>query len=355
MRPVALVGFGPSRKGIYELPDMPIWSLSDAPNYDLPRIDRVFEMHPIKDLVLEGERWTRLQTLLPYPVYMLDEHEEVPSSEKYPLDQVVEECFSNIFLGSNTARYLDSSFPYMIALAVLEGYNPIYLLGIELRSDTEYKYQKVGVALMVGWASGKGVKIVFPKNSALLPDTLYGYDDYQHVSREELFEFHSMLKTKREEYLKLKKEASKKLIKDKSDENFDHFGFCFKRVAQSEGGLHVLKGLIEICNEKKLLSGEDIQTISRQNLEQTLHEMSNQESNWMGKLNTAHTRVVERGKFGADIKEVEDEREFAYEQMYMRSGAIHVISFLIRKLDRSNAEFEEFDDHYFLYEENKDG
>lgn len=349
MNPIALVGFGPSRKLIYKLPDMPVWSLSDAVNYDLPRIDRVFEMHPIRDLVLEGERWERLQTNLPYPVYMLEKHEEVPSSVRYPLDMVLEEVFKNIYTGPYTARYLDSSFPYMIALAVLEGYDPVYLVGCELRTDTEYRYQRIGVSLIVGWAAGRGTTVVLPEKTALLPPTLYGYDDFQHVSREELYELYKLIKDKYDNYLTLKKKASDKLLRHRSDENTEEFGLQYKRVAQAEGGLHVLKGLIEICNSKKIETGENDQYISRSNLEQVLHEMANQESDWMGRLNVAHARVIERQKTGEDLDKAKEDREHAFQQMYMRSGAIHTVRYLIEMLDRGIAEFEEFDDHYFVY------
>jgi len=329
MNPIALVGFGPSREYIYKLEDMPVWSLTDAYLYNLPRLDRVFEMHPLKDLVLEGERWKRLQTDLPYPVYMLDKYEEVPSSVKYPLDLVLEECFGNLFVGSDNARYLDSSFPYMIALAQIEGYNPIYIIGCELRSDTEYRYQRVGVSLLAGWAAGRGTTVIFPENNALLPPTLYGYEEFQHYHIDELYKMHSMYKEMRTEYL------------ERINEDFGTF---FKLVKQSEGALHILKALIEICEKKRAETGEKDQHISRQNLEQYLSNMYIQESEWLGKFNAAHARAVERG-----ITEDKD-REEAFKEMYMRSGAIQLLKFMIEKLDRGIVTFSGFEDYFTVYE-----
>lgn len=183
-------------------------------------------------------------------------------------------CFSNIYLGKEHALYLDSSIPYMIALGVLEGYNPIFLYGIELRSDTEYRYQRVGVSLLIGWAAGRGTAVVLPEGNALLPKTLYGYMDYQ--------------------------------------------------------------------------------MISRQNLEQYRAEIMVEESDWMGKLNVAHTQVIERSQNGGDLRAAEDARAEAYKQMYMRSGALQILNHLIDLCDRKDAALVAFQDAFRISQEQKD-
>jgi len=347
---VALVGFGKSRDGVFDLPDdVPVWSLSDAPEYDFPRIDMVFEMHQERDLVTEGKRYQRLRTELPYPVMMLDEYAEYPSSVKYPLDEVREYCFGNLLVGDEPAMYFDSSFPYMLGLAGLLGYKTVHVLGIELRTDTEYRYQRPGAALLIGILAGKGVKVILPKDSALLPQTLYGFDNFQHINRFELLQLHAEIKVKWGEYLAGRESAN-------GDQ--DKFAFFWKKVCQAEGGMHVLKNLVDMCNDKKIkLNGRDpdeAYAVSRQNLEQVLHSMANQRSDFMGKVNKEHSAWVERKNLKASdelIEEAQQKREDAFYQMYILDGAFHVVNFLIDKMDRAQATFPEFDDPFFEYED----
>lgn len=342
---VAIVGFGKTKNLVYNLPDdVPIWSLSGAPTYKFPRLDVVFEMHPMRDLVLEGERYERLQTELPYPVFMLEKHDEIPSSRKYPLEHVETQVFQHLYLGGKNAQYFDSSMPFMLALAVLCGYEKIYIYGFELRTDTEYRYQRIGAALIIGWAMGQGVDVILPEDSALLPRTLYGYTDFQHVNRDDLFALHNVLSDKREVFVENLNNA---------DGDIEDFGLWTKRVSQAEGGMHVLKGLIDFCNEKKVNtngdSPDDAYTISRQNLEQVLHEMYNQQSDWMGRLNVAHTKVKEGN--GKNKEKAEQKREDAFVQMYKRAGAVHVTKHIIEKLDRKQAVLLDFDDPFFQYQQ----
>jgi hypothetical protein len=187
--PVALVGFGESMDYFRELPDsVPIWTVnaSQIDTYNFPHIDRMFDMHKLQDLILDKPRVDRLLEELPYPIYMLDEFPPFPSVKKYPLNEYLAEVFELIYLGDKHAKFADSSFPYMLAMAVWEGYSPIHIYGFEFRADTEYRYQRIGAGLLIGWAAGKGAEIRLPETSSLLPDTLYGYTDYQTISRQTL-------------------------------------------------------------------------------------------------------------------------------------------------------------------------
>lgn len=187
LNPVALVGFGDSRSGADNLPDfIPIWTLNDAPSYQVERFNRLFELHPIRDLVLEGERFERLKKKQPHPVFMLEAFEEYPAATAYPLDEALAAAFEHIYVGEEHAKYITSTFGYMLIQAVMEGYNPIWLFGFEFLSDVEHKYQAIGAALLIGWAGGKGIDVFLPDGSPLLPPTLYGYEDYRMISQSNL-------------------------------------------------------------------------------------------------------------------------------------------------------------------------
>jgi hypothetical protein len=129
------------------------------------------------------ERLAQEQT---YPTYMQHDFDFFPSVLKYPRDAMADEMFKNLWFGPVNVDYVDSSFPYMLAMAYMEGYNPIYVYGFEFRPDTEYRYQRVGAALMIGLVGGRGVDVILPEGNALLPPTSYGYQEYQTVGRQSL-------------------------------------------------------------------------------------------------------------------------------------------------------------------------
>lgn len=183
---VALVGFADGWKNVRSLPeDVEIWSLNNAEEVlDLPRIDRLFELHPRRDLVAQGTRWTRLKGELPYPVYTLEDFEDLPPSIRYPIEAILELVFENLYVGDEHAEYMTSSFAYMIAQAEAEDFEEVYVYGFEFGSDTEWRYQRFGAGLLVGWAMGRGSIVRFPEGISLLPKVLYGYMDYQMYSRQ---------------------------------------------------------------------------------------------------------------------------------------------------------------------------
>lgn len=277
---VALVAFGDSMHLMYDLsPEVPIWTLNAAESYDFPRIDALFEMHRLRDLVLETHRIENLKKEHDYPIFMLKEYPFFPASVAYPVEAIADAVFQNVFLGPKNAKYFDSSLPYMMALAVMAGYTQIDLIGFGLMTDTEYVYQRPGAFGLTMWAAGKGVKVVLPEDTQLMPDTLYGFEDYQ--------------------------------------------------------------------------------SISRQNCEQWLQDMMVQESDWMGKMNLFHERVVQMEKYGApeeDIQKAQADRQQAYHEMYMRQGAIHLLRQQIAIMDRKRdalADFE-FKDHLFFANDNEE-
>jgi hypothetical protein len=188
-KPVALVGFSDTLRQVDSLEgEVPIWvvNASELSVYDLPRIDAVFDIHKIQDLILDKPRMERLAQKQDYPIYMQHEFGFFPSVVKYPREAMADEMFKNLWIGSANVDYVDSSFPYMLALAYMEGHNPIYVFGFEFKPDTEYRYQRVGAALMIGLVGGRGVDVILPEGNALLPPTSYGYAEYQTVGRQSL-------------------------------------------------------------------------------------------------------------------------------------------------------------------------
>lgn len=282
--PVALVGFGESRRGAEHLPaDVPIWSLNNAAAHQIKRVTRLFDMHPPRDLVLEGERYQRLQVPQPFPVYMLTRDEKFPASVKYPIDEALATAFEFIYIGTSNARYITSTFGYMLISAVMEGYNPIKIYGFEFLSDTEHVYQAIGAALLIGWAGGKGVKVILPEGNPLLPPTLYGYEDYQMISRQTL-EAEQLTLAKTQSTWIGKLNIAQALVQERTRRNYPYRFFtwvaglfartngtsdaindrveAFKQVQMSNGALQFNKHYIDIVDRKQKKLAEEFEDLT---------------------------------------------------------------------------------------------
>lgn len=112
----------------------------------------------------------------PYPIWMIEKFEDVPSAEPYPKDEITRELLAGFTDEKNAViEYYTSSAAYAIALAIYKKYDEIRLFGIEALSGTEYVRQKAGIAFWMALALGRGIKVIRQSRSLLLNETLYGY------------------------------------------------------------------------------------------------------------------------------------------------------------------------------------
>lgn len=197
MRTVALVGLSTTtREAVRNSSADEIWTLNWAHLYDfIPRIDRLFEMHPIwaymRTSLPEYEKprkqWRWLQKVHGYPIYMLKGIPEIPDCVRYPLEEVTEDIFGvRLLRGEDPSSFYSSSVDYMLALAIYEKVDVIELYGIEMGSTTEYRYQREGAAFFIGVAIGRGITVKREKNSILLRSKMYGYEGGQMIFRTDL-------------------------------------------------------------------------------------------------------------------------------------------------------------------------
>lgn len=182
---VAIVGGAPSRRHApYDDETWDIWAFSSL-RLTTPRITRWFEMHAPGDLATQLTRSTRARRSyreyvrflrgLKCPVYTQRRVRLLPNSVPYPLSTAL-----NTF-----GRCFSSTVSYMIALALIEGYDVIGVWGVHLTARSVYARQRPGVEYLLGVARQRGVHVVLPPGSPLrvpehpvLPrtDVLYGYD-----------------------------------------------------------------------------------------------------------------------------------------------------------------------------------
>jgi hypothetical protein len=190
MRSVALYGFAPAtREGVWQSKADEVWSIVWAYKYDMPRLDRIVEIHPIwmqarsqkPEYVKAREHWQWLKTNTSIPVYMSEEREEVPMCIPYPLCGV-----QRMLPRARELKVFSSSFDYLMGLAIYEGFGRIETYGFEMGSDTEYRYQREGAAYWIGYCDAVGIELILPENTALLSKRLYGYEGGSMIYRQDL-------------------------------------------------------------------------------------------------------------------------------------------------------------------------
>ena len=176
MKPtVAIVGSHPitSQDFDFDRTDCDVWVFNEALNTDwCKRADGVFQIH---QPVIWRSRTNRndphhyewLQEQTESTIYMIDQYEDVPKSEKYPLDEIMDKFW-------NAEKYFTSSVAYALALAIYKGYEKIEVYGVEMETNTEYGHQRVGVAYWIGYAEGLGIEVDF--HGTIFDAPLYGYD-----------------------------------------------------------------------------------------------------------------------------------------------------------------------------------
>lgn len=184
-RRVAIVGGASSRVDApYDDPSWEIWTFSSL-RLPTPRITRWFEIHAIPDLRQQLGRgspkrrsfreYMQFLRSLPCPVYMQEVHPSIPNSVRYPIEEVV----------ARFGRCFSSTASYLIALAILEGFETIGVWGVHLTQGKPYIHQRPGVEYLLGVARRMGRDVYVPPASPLriatdmpMPVTaaLYGYE-----------------------------------------------------------------------------------------------------------------------------------------------------------------------------------
>lgn len=199
---VALVGMAVTNRdqAPWDDEDIEIWTLNESVSKRFGYIERVtrhFQLHPLWNCMREGNQndpehsqWLRVQK--DFPIYMQDHYDEIPMSVRYPKEEIFER-FKISLDGPDHWREFDSTLPYMLALALYEGFDRIEIYGFEMGSETEYEYQRPNVHLWMGMArmayllTGKP-EIYIPDECKLLGwgTKLYGYEMIKGINPMEI-------------------------------------------------------------------------------------------------------------------------------------------------------------------------
>lgn len=183
---VCICGYAPTVRLIPKADaDMDFWGMNDLyanPSVAATDWDMWFDMHDATVMSqnprTKGDHWNWLRKRRGMPILTLRREKEIPDSIGYPLDLVRR-------LTWDDEGYFTATPSYMLALAILMGYQEIHVYGINLMGDEEYAYQRPCFEYWCGVAHGRGIKIVVPEGSTILRSSfLYGYETHGYEGDE---------------------------------------------------------------------------------------------------------------------------------------------------------------------------
>ena len=174
--------------------DCDIWMFNEAPNakkengeLKYPKCDTVFQLH--HEAIWKNpknrsdeEHYLWLKSGITPTVYMQKHYTDIPKSKKYPIERVLSlsENVSVVVKGKEKKfKFFSSSPDYAFALVAdmwKQGkrYERVEIHGIELETESEYRYQLTGFGFWIGYLTALGVKIIL--YNSIFDSPMYGYE-----------------------------------------------------------------------------------------------------------------------------------------------------------------------------------
>jgi hypothetical protein len=150
-----------------------IWACSPG-TASAPRVDRRYELHrwePGKEWLSEG--YVQLLQDFEGPVIMGSHVPAVPNCQVLDAKAHIQRFGPYFFT---------SSLAWMMADAIVEGYQTIALYGVDMAATSEYHDQRMGCQYMGMVAASMGIEVGVPPESDLFrPAPLYGICEHSHI------------------------------------------------------------------------------------------------------------------------------------------------------------------------------
>lgn len=174
---IAIVGFAPSSRDLapYNDPEWEIWVLNQyqtiLPQEGASNITRWFELHQ-RDTVLNNHRdedyFQKLKESK-IPVMMCKKEDDIPMSEAYPINEIIELCQTD---------YFTNSISYMLAYAKYVGATETAVYGVDMAQDEEYSKERPSVEYFVALLRASGIPVYIPPESDICKAPyLYGFQE----------------------------------------------------------------------------------------------------------------------------------------------------------------------------------
>lgn len=182
---VCIVGCAPSSRSLSEeihaeMPATELWSLNEAFFFLRCPVDRWYNVHPWK----ETSKYMGWLKSLSVPTHLISARPELPSSIRHPVETVYKPY----------RKILTSSIAHMVAAAVQEGYNPIYVIGVDMDKGSEYATQLGGMLYWLGVCDAKGIELILPQGCPLDQAPVYGYEGVDVLHRTHVVQYFAEVK-----------------------------------------------------------------------------------------------------------------------------------------------------------------
>jgi len=236
------------------------------------RVDAVFQMHV--PAIYRSEHnpndkghWAWLQQEHDYPVYMQDVDPDVPSSVRYPIEEVEDTLLANVLLvtgkSERPVRYFTSTFVYAIALAILKGKQRIEIYCVEMGSGTEFEFQMPCFQFWLGIAAGRGVTVKLFSGHGHWTKLRYGYDgEIAPLDEAYMAERAKVLRTTFNHYDKQNLQLRKAMALELQGQDYDRVAQLVNEceaiaatAGQAAGALGQADGFLETMIKHRELTG----------------------------------------------------------------------------------------------------
>lgn len=176
---VQIVGAAPSLADCPVIEGAEQWIFNASYKADPGRVpSRVFNLHVLPMIwALQPDAWAWYQRQT-CPVYLLEPHPDVPTSVAFPLRRIMDRFASDQHNADAEAETcFGCTLDFLIAFALEEGFAHIDLVGIECRSEEEYRDQRATINYWIGMARGMGCTLTTTRSSGLaMVPAIYGYN-----------------------------------------------------------------------------------------------------------------------------------------------------------------------------------
>jgi len=186
---VIILGFAPDTRNQAPVDDdsFDVWPLNEL-YMEMPILREYatgwFQLHGSEPSTIRDPKQKKSLSQLRCPVWMWNQHAEIPNSVRYPREQILRhfdtygEGMNPKILHERDRAYFTNTISWMIALAIYLQYEEIHIYGVNMAQDQEYQHQRPSCEMYIGWARGAGIKIHLPHESDLCRSWMfYGYDD----------------------------------------------------------------------------------------------------------------------------------------------------------------------------------
>lgn len=177
---LAILGTAPTVKDApYNNPEFDIWGVAHCTFLSqVTRLDAIFEIH-LENIWREDH--APFDRFPDANVWFLQDVKDIKNAKKYPFNEIFDKYKVNDGFSGKDYHYISSSLPYLVCMAMEEGYEEIHIYGVHFLQDEEYYYQRPCLEYYLGMCHAKGIKLYIPHEADILKFGLtYGVQDGTH-------------------------------------------------------------------------------------------------------------------------------------------------------------------------------